>query len=142
DPAREPVVLADPAAATDDAAAAVDWVFASSDGALVAYGVSEGGTENSVLRMARTTDGSHLPDEITNCRACSVAWDADASGFHYTRYPEGDEYHRTVHHHTLGDDWHDDPVVWAEHPTPQTWPQVEASPDGRFLLVDAMVGWG
>lgn len=141
-PGDAPVVLADPAAATDDAAAAVDWFFASPDGALVAYGVSEGGTENSVLRIANTADGDHLADEIPNCRACSLAWDADGTGFHYTRYPEGDEYHRTVHHHTIGADWHDDPVVWAEHPTPQTWPQVEASPDGRFLLVDAMVGWG
>jgi prolyl oligopeptidase len=136
------VVLADPAAETDDAAAAVDWFFASPDGTLVAFGVSEGGTESSVLRVARTTDGTHLPDAIPNCRACSIAWDADATGFHYTRYPEGDEYHRTVHHHTLGADWRDDPVVWAEHPTPQTWPQVEASPDGRFVLVAAMVGWG
>jgi prolyl oligopeptidase len=142
DPAAAPVVLADPAAATDDAAAAVDWFFASLDGTLVGYGASEGGTENSVLRVARTADGSHLPDEIPNCRACSVAWDADATGFHYTRYPEGDEYHRTVHHHTLGDDWSDDPVVWAEHPTPQAWPSLEASPGGRFLLVDVMVGWG
>jgi prolyl oligopeptidase len=141
-PGAEPVVLADPAAATTDAAAAVDWFFTSPDAALVAFGVSEGGTENSVLRIARTVDGSLLADEIPNCRACSLAWDPDASGFHYTRYPEGDEYHRTVHHHTLGADWRDDPVVWAEHPTPQTWPAVEASPDGRFLLVDAMVGWG
>ena len=142
DPASAPTVLADPAAGTDDAAAAVDWFFASPDGSLVAYGVSEGGTESSVLRIARTTDGRHLADEIPNCRACSVAWDADATGFHYTRYPDGDEYHRTVHHHTIGDDWHADPVVWAEHPTPQTWPDVDASPDGRFLLVSAMVGWG
>ena len=38
-----------------------------------------------------------------NCRACSVGWEPDGSGFCYTRYPEGDEYNRTVHHHTLGD---------------------------------------
>ncbi|MFP5487278.1 MAG: prolyl oligopeptidase family serine peptidase [Acidimicrobiia bacterium] len=142
DDPTEPVVIADPGAATDDAAAAVDWFFTSPDGDRVAYGVSEGGTENSVLRIARTGDGDHLVDEIPNCRACSLAWDADGSGFHYTRYPEGDEYHRTVHHHTIGADWRDDPVVWAEHPNPQAWPQVEASPDGRFLLVSVMVGWG
>src|SRR5690606_8458170 len=53
-PGDAPIVLADPAAATDDAAAAVDWFFASPDGALVAYGVSEGGTEDSVLRIAGT----------------------------------------------------------------------------------------
>lgn len=141
-PDDPPVVLADPAADAADAAAAVDWFFSSPDGSMVAFGVSEGGTENSVLRIASTADGSLLDDEIPDCRACSLAWDADGAGFHYTRYPEDDEYHRTVHHHAIGDDWRADPVVWAEHPTPQTWPQVEASPDGRFLVVHAMVGWG
>ncbi|MGA1076480.1 MAG: S9 family peptidase, partial [Ilumatobacteraceae bacterium] len=41
-PDESPVVVADPAAATADAAAAVDWFFVSSDGARVALGVGEG----------------------------------------------------------------------------------------------------
>ena len=141
DPASTVTVIADPAAGTGDAAAAVDWFEADAAGRLVAYGVSEGGTENSILHVARLDDGSLLDDRIPNCRAASVAWDPDGAGFHYTRYPEGDEYNRTVHHHTLGADWRDDPVVWADHPTPQTWPNVSASTDGRYLLVEAMVGW-
>ena len=141
DPSAEPVVLADPADGVDDAAIAVDWYHVSHDGALVAFGVSEGGTEDSVLHVARTDDGTRLAEAIPNCRAASVAWNADGTGFAYTRYPEGDQYHRTVHHHVLGTDWRDDPVVWAEHPTPQAWPHVEASTDGRWLLVSVMVGW-
>jgi prolyl oligopeptidase len=137
----EPVVIADPATAAADAAVAVDWFHLSPDGTLVAYGVSEGGTENSVLRVARTSDGTHLEVEIPNTRACSIGWEPDGSGFCYTRYPEGDEYHRTVHRHHFGDDWRHDPVVWAEHPTPQTWPEVEVSPDGRHVLVSAMRSW-
>ncbi len=141
DPAATPVVLADPAAGAADAAAAVDWFAVSPDGALVAVGVSEGGTEDSVLRVVRTADGGSLTEEIPHTRACSVAWDPDGAGFHYTRYPAGDQYHRTVHHHSLGADWTEDPVVWAEHITPETWPNVTASLDGRHLLVTAMVGW-
>ena len=147
DPSPDPsgtsgdVVIVDPAAAADDAAVAVDWFELSADGTLVAYGLSEGGTEDSVLRVARTADGSHLDEAIPHTRACSVAWEPDGSGFFYTRYPEGDEYHRTVHHHRLGDPSADDPVVWAEHPTPQTWPSVESSPDGRYVLVTAMESW-
>jgi prolyl oligopeptidase len=141
EPSGAVVVLADPASAAADDAAAVDWFEASPDGSLVAFGVSEGGTESSVLHVGRTLDGGDLGEAIPNCRAASVAWDPDGGGFHYTRYPEGDEYHRTVHHHTLGADWRDDPIVWAEHPTPQTWPIVTASSDGRHLLVTAMVGW-
>jgi prolyl oligopeptidase len=142
DPAGGAIVLADPAAGAADAASAVDWFYASPRGELVAFGVSEGGTENSLLRVVRTADGTLLTDEIPNCRACSVGWEPDELGFYYTRYPEGDEYHRTVHRHSLGDDWHDDPVVWSDHDHPQTWPNVHVSPGGRFVLVDAMVGWG
>jgi prolyl oligopeptidase len=141
DPERDPTLIADPAASAGDAAIAIDWFEASDDGDLVAYGVSEGGTENSVLHVARTSTGERLGEQIPNCRAAGLAWDADAGGFHYTRYPEGDEYHRTVHHHTLGAPWEDDPVVWAEHPTPQAWPDLTSSPDGRYLLVTVMVGW-
>ena len=140
-PAEQSTLLVDPASDADDAAVAIDWFFPSNDGELVAVGVSEGGTENSVLRIVRSADGSALAEEIPNCRAASVAWEPDATGFFYTRYPEGDEYHRTVHHHTIGQPWAYDPVVWAEHPTPQTWPNVLISPDGRYVLVDAMVGW-
>ena len=45
-----------------------------------------------------------------------------APGFAYTRYPAGDQYHRTVHHHVLGARWEDDPVVWAAPDDPQAWP--------------------
>src|SRR5690606_37206074 len=113
------------------------------DGALVAYGISEGGTEDSVLHVARTADGSHLAEAIAGTRAASVARAPDSRSFHYTRYPDGDQYHRSVHHHRLGGaaDGTGDPLVWAEHPTPEAWPMVAASPGGRWLLVSASVGW-
>jgi prolyl oligopeptidase len=140
DDAAAPVVLIDPANAAADAAVAIDWFEASADGAMVAAGTSEGGTEDSVLRVIDAT-GRDLGEEIPDTRACSVAWEPDGTGFTYTRYPPGDQYHRTVHHHRLGTDWHDDPVVWADHPDPQAWPDVELSPDGRWLLVHVLVGW-
>ena len=94
-----------------------------------------------MLRVLDAADGRDLGEAIPDTRACSVAWEPDGSGFAYTRYPEGDEYHRTVHHHRLGTDWRDDPVVWAEHPDPQAWPDVTMAPDGGHLLVHVSVGW-
>ena len=134
-------VLVDPTAIVDDGIAAIDWYSPSPDGALVAFGISEGGTENSELRIVRSDDATLSDDRIPNCRASSVAWDADGSGFFYTRYPDGDAYHRTVHHHTIGVDPAADPVVWAEFPTPETWPSVDTSPSGRWLMVQSSVGW-
>ena len=141
DPDVEANLLVDPAVGTADSANAIDWFEASPDGSLVAVGTSEGGSEHSVLRVLASDDGHDLGEAIPDTRACSVAWEPDSSGFAYTRYPEGDQYHRTVHHHVIGDRWQDDPVVWAEHPDPQAWPDVTMSPDGRWLLVHVLVGW-
>ena len=52
-----------------------------------------------MLRVLDAADGRDLGEAIPDTRACSVAWEPDGSGFAYTRYPEGDQYHRTVHHH-------------------------------------------
>ena len=141
DPDVEATLLVDPAVGTADSANAIDWFEASPDGSLVAVGTSEGGSEHSVLRVLASDDGHDLGEAIPDTRACSVAWEPDSSGFAYTRYPEGDQYHRTVHHHVIGDRWQDGPVVWAEHPDPQAWPDVTMSPDGRWLLVHVLVGW-
>ncbi|MET0144674.1 MAG: prolyl oligopeptidase family serine peptidase [Ilumatobacteraceae bacterium] len=144
DAAAAPVVLVDPVVGTTDATTAIDWYDASEDGSLVAVGTSEGGTENSVLRVVAGLGddaGRDLGEAIPDTRACSVAWEPDGTGFVYTRYPAGDQYRRTVHHHVLGTPWEDDPVLWAEHPNPQAWPSVSLSADGGWLVVHVQVGW-
>jgi prolyl oligopeptidase len=124
-----------------DAAVAIDWYHPSHDGSLVAYGLSEGGTENSVLHVMRVETGELLPDRIPNTRAASVAWLPDHSGFWYAVYPEGDEYHRHIRFHRLGTPGTDDPVAFDRLPTPQSWPDVSVSKDGHWVLVHLMVGW-
>jgi len=141
DPAVPARTLLDPAAMAADAAVAIDWYHPSPDGALVAYGLSEGGTENSVLHVMEVITGTVLPVRIPNTRAASVAWAPGNSGFWYARYPEGDEYHRHIRFHRLGTDPADDPVVWDRLVNPETWPDVSVSRDGRWVLVHAMVGW-
>jgi prolyl oligopeptidase len=144
EPSGDPAVLLDPASASTDAATAIDWYSPSPDGTVVAVGVSEGGTERSELRLISGADGSPIGDRgdrIPDTRACSIAWEPDGSGFFYTRYPEGDEYNRTVHVHRVGTDWRDDPVVWDERPDPQAWPDVTLTRDGRWLVVHVEVGY-
>ena len=143
-PSTEPVVLRDPATSSADAATAIDWYYPSSDGAVVAVGISDGGTEHSVLHLLSGADGSPVGsdgDRIPDTRASSVAWEPDGTGFFYVRYPAGDDYNRTVHHHRLGTDWRADPVVWDDRPDPQAWPDVLLTPDGRWLIVHVEVGY-
>jgi prolyl oligopeptidase len=142
DPSGDPLVLFDPATASSDAATAVDWFFPSADGALVAFGTSEGGTENSTLTVVDVATGAALADTISETRAATVAWLPDSSGFYYTSYAAGDQYNRRVLFHAMGTDPAGDTVVWSDPAHPQSWPDVHVSPDGAFLLVEVMVGWG
>jgi prolyl oligopeptidase len=141
-------VLLDPATLAEDRTSALDWYYPSDDGRLVAYGVSEGGSEKSVLRVRETGSGRDLLDTIPNARACSLEWRPDGSGFFYTRYPEpgtvpaGEEnYHRWVYEHVLGRDWRLDPLVFGDDRPPEDWPNVHLSPDGRWLAVSVSRGW-
>lgn len=138
----EPTTLVDPVGGDADTTRAIDWFHPSPDGSLIAFGISDGGSEHSELRVVRTSDGSAVTDLIPHTRAASVAWEPDGSGFFYTRYPDGGEYHRSVFWHALGTAWQDDPLIWSAPDTPTAWPRVELSADGRWLLVTASVGWG
>ncbi len=137
--------LVDPHRLTGDPTAAVDWFHPSPDGRLLAFGLSTGGDERSTLHVLDVASGDHLRDRIPHTRAASVAWEPDASGFLYTRYPgdaEGDRgEHRRVYHHRLGGPWSTDRLVWGRLPDPTAWASVSLSPDGRWMLVHISVGW-
>ena len=141
-------VLLDPATLSPDRTSALDWFYPSHDGALLAYGISEGGSEKSTLRVRDVARGVDGDDVIPWTRACSLEWWPDGSGFYYTRYPEpgtvpaGEEnYHRLVFSHALGTDWRADPLVFGEGREPEDWPSVHLSPDGRWLAVSVSRGW-
>ncbi|HSS40114.1 MAG TPA: prolyl oligopeptidase family serine peptidase, partial [Polyangia bacterium] len=127
---------------------AIDWWFPSDDGARLAYGISEDGSEESTLRVRDVASGRDLPDVIPRTRACSLAWMPDGGGFYYTRYPRpgevpaGEEpYHRAVFHHRLGDDPGRDAKLFGDGRDRTDWPNLDLSPDGRWLAIAVSQGW-
>jgi prolyl oligopeptidase len=140
--------LVDPAPLSADRTTAIDWWSASRDGARVAWGLSEAGSENSTLRVRDVATGDDLPDRIPNTRHASVAWMPDGESFFYTRYPApGDvppgeeQYFCRVYHHRIGADPAQDPLVFGEGRDRLDIPSVVASPDGRWLIVRVHQGW-
>ena len=134
-------VAVDPNALDPAGTTALDWFYPSDDGRLLAYGLSENGSEQSVLHLLDVERGTDLPDLIPRTRAADLAWLPDGSGFYYTRFPgpgdvpEGEEqYHRAVYFHPLGADPAADPLV-SRPARKEYWPGVSLSPDGRWLLV-------
>jgi prolyl oligopeptidase len=135
-------VVVDPHQLAADHAVAVDWFSPSPDGRLVAYGVSEAGSERGTLRIVEVDTGALLPDAIPHVRHPSVAWLPDGSGFAYSRLPdpaavaEGEEgYWETVWWHRLGQPGreHDELVLGDLDRT--ALPTATLSPDGRWLVL-------
>ncbi|HET9932430.1 MAG TPA: prolyl oligopeptidase family serine peptidase, partial [Polyangiaceae bacterium] len=140
-------VLVDPTLGTDSTTA-LDWFEPSDDGTLVAYGLSEKGTEDSTLRVRDVASGSDLADVIDRTRYESLAWKPRNSGFFYSRYPEpttvpaGEErLHRKIYEHVLGTDPQKDRLVFGSELDPTDFPGCATSPKGSWLLVSVSRGF-
>ena len=131
-----------------DGTRSLDWWFPSDDGAQVAYGVSDDGSEESTLRIRDVATGRDLADAIPRTRHASLAWSPDGRGFYYTRYPArgdvppGDEsFHRAVYHHRVGEDPSRDRKLFGDGRDKTDWPGVDVSPNGRWLTITVNQGW-
>jgi prolyl oligopeptidase len=138
-PAR---TVVDPHAEAADHAAAVDFLSPSPDGRLLAYGVSQAGSEHGVLRVVDVETGDLLPDALQPVRHPSVAWLPDASAFAYSRLPDpgsvpdGEEgYWERPYWHALGDDQAADELLVTDELDRTALPVEGISPDGRWLVL-------
>lgn len=142
-------LLVDPATlGTAVSHAAIDQYAASPDGALVAYGVSQGGSEQSVLHVIETATGRVLPDSIDRAQFAAVSWAEDGKSFFYSRTaklpasaPASEGYsHIRVLLHLLGRDPDTDHVVLdVDHlpfafAAPQVFPSLQITPGSDYAL--------
>ncbi len=143
----EPTKLIDPEDFGDDVPVGLDWWHPTPDGRLLAYGISEGGSESSTLYVMDVDSKELHPDTIPHTRAVSLAWKPDKSGFYYTRFPSPGEvpddelyYHRRVFYHELGTNSADDPLIFGGDLEMHTWTGISLSTNGRWLFGYAMYG--
>ncbi len=144
--AGEDRALVDPDRLDASGLITIDWYYPSVDARYVAYGLSRGGDEMSTLHVIDVTTGRDLEDRIPHTQRSTVAWADD--GFYYTVHPApgtvapGDEhYFRRVRFHRLGDDPASDELVFGEGRPKEDILGVNASPDGRWVLFSAWMGW-
>ena len=147
-PTAEARVVLDPNTLSPDGTVALDWMYPSPDGSLLAYGISPNGSEMSTLKVLNVADGTHLPDTITRTRANTVAWEPSGRAFWYVRYPEkgtvppGDEmYNRKVFRHALGTDPEEDPMMFGQGRPKTDWLGVSESEDGRCVVISSSTDW-
>jgi prolyl oligopeptidase len=138
--------LVDPNALDAEGLVTIDWYYPSHDATYVAYGLSRGGDEMSMLHVIEVATGRELPDRIPHTQRSTVAWAGD--GFYYAAnpapgsVPPGDEhYHRRVRFHRLGDDPVRDETVFGEGRPKEDIVWARTSPNGRWVLLHAFKGW-
>src|SRR4051794_39959249 len=115
DPDGTERVLVDPVALDPTGLTTLDTWQPSKEGHLLAHQVSEGGTEESVLRVLDVVSGDDVDGPIDRARYSPVAWLPGGEAYYFVRrlppevLPAGEEqFHRRVWLHRVGTPADDD----------------------------------
>jgi len=147
-PRFEPRVLLDPNTLSKDGTVALAGTSASRDGALLAYGMAEAGSDWVEWRVRKADSGEDLPDRIRWTKSESVEWAIDGRGFYYSRFdaPAGDKELREVNRfqkvyfHRLGTPQAADRLVFERKDKPDWFVGATVSDDGRWLVIPVYEG--
>ena len=95
-PAR---VVLDPNTLSDDGTVSVAMTSLSEDGSLMAYGVSDGGSDWQTVYIRDVLSGRDLSDTLKWVKFSGASWTHDNNGFFYSRYPEPENKLESVNEH-------------------------------------------
>lgn len=152
DTAGERVVV-DPNQVDPSGGTSIQFYVPSLDGKLVAACLAQGGSEAGTVRVYDAATGKALTDVVPRVNfptaGGSVAWNADGSGFYYTRYPhEGERpaadlnFYQQIYFHKLGT-----PVEQDRYVLGKDFPRIaeigmKSSDDGKYVLATVADGDG
>src|SRR5580692_7140252 len=141
-------VLVDPMAIDPSGLTTLDAWQPDKEGRLLAYQLSEGGDEESLLRVLDVETGSVVDGPIDRCRYSNVAWLPGGKAFYYTRrlpafsVPDGEsQYHRRVYLHQVGTPAdEEDVLIFGTGRDKTDYYYASVSRDGRWLFLSASRG--
>jgi prolyl oligopeptidase len=144
----EPRLLLDPNLLSADGTVALSGYTVSEDGAWLAYGLSEAGSDWQEWKVRDVRTGQDSADTLKWVKFSSPSWARDGSGFYYSRYdepPEGTRltranYYHKLYSHRLGTAQAEDRLVY-HRPDQKEWNfQGQVTDDGRYLVISASEG--
>ncbi|MFB4282463.1 prolyl oligopeptidase family protein [Nonomuraea sp. MTCD27] len=139
--------LIDPMAIDPSGLTTLDTVQPDKEGRLLAYQISVGGDEESVLYVIDVATGARVEGPIDRCRYSPIAWLPGGEAFYYVRrlpsteVPENEtQFHRRVYLHRVGTSTEDDVMIFGEGLKMTNYYGVSVSRDGHWLQVSANEG--
>lgn len=140
-------VLIDPIAIDPDGLTTLDSWQPSKEGDRLAYQLSVGGNEESLVHVMDAGTGEILDGPIDRCRYSPIAWLPGGEALYYVRriapelLPESEQnFHRRVYLHQVGRPTGEDVLVFGAGMTMTNYYGVEVSKDGRWLQISASEG--
>ncbi len=140
-------VLLDPMALDPSGLTTLDAWQPDKEGRLLAYQLSEGGSEESLLRIMDVETGALVDGPIDRCRYSGVGWLPGGKAFYYARrlapsaVPAGEsQYHRRVYLHQVGAPADQDVLIFGEGRDKTDYYGASVSRDGRWLFLSASRG--
>ncbi len=146
DGVEKPVL--DPNKLSADGTVALSGVAVSNDGKILAYGVSNSGSDWQQWQFVDIATGKKLGDELKWIKFSSAVWDKENQGVFYARYdaPAGGDvladvnFNQKVYYHKLGTDQHQDLLIY-ERPQNKDWGfGIDVSEKGEYLLLSISQG--
>ncbi|TPA80934.1 prolyl oligopeptidase family serine peptidase [Vibrio parahaemolyticus] len=138
----EAEVFLDPNTFSEEGTTSLGEVSFSKDYRLVAYSISEGGSDWRKIFVVDTETKEQLEPEIVDAKFTSISW-LGSKGFYYSSYdkPQGSELSaRTEHHklyyHELGTPQSEDKVIFGEQEAQiHRYVSSTTTTDDRFLII-------
>lgn len=137
-------VFLDPNKFSEDGTTSLAMIAFSRDGSLVAYQLSEGGSDWRKIVVIRAEDKSIVGDTLVDVKFSGLAWRGN-EGFYYSSYekPENNsvlsgvtDQHK-LFFHKLGTPQDEDILVFGGSSTPRRYIDSYLTEDERFLIITA-----
>jgi prolyl oligopeptidase len=136
-----PEVVIDPNRWSEDGTVRLTSYEASKDGRLLAYAVSQSGSDWQELHVLDLPTRKPLTDKVEWVKASGIAW--RGNGFYYSRYPappKGRELssineNHQVFYHRVGTSQAEDALVFEDRKFPQRFNRVTTTEDERFAVL-------
>lgn len=142
----EAEIFLDPNTFSEDGTTSMSGLSFSEDGSLLAYQISEGGSDWRKIIVIDTETKEQVEQALVDVKFSGVSWLAN-DGFYYSSYdkPEGSELsaktdQHKVYYHKLGQAQSEDTLVFGDTAEQKhRYVGAKATKDGRYLFISASV---
>lgn len=139
-------VFLDPNTFSEDGTTSLSGISFSEDGSLVAYSISEGGSDWRKVLVMDVESKKIIEDTLVDIKFSGISWKG-TQGFYYSSYdkPQGSELsaktdHHKVYYHKLGSKQSEDKVIFGASASQKyRYTAARVTKDQRFLIVSASV---